>query len=71
MELALCAAGAKDRKNLAVHFYKSGQPQQDVNGQTAYIERFRDLKFYSGVVELALCAAGAKVCVCVCVCVCV
>lgn len=41
VELALCAAGVKDRKNLAIHFYKSGQPQQDVNGQAAYIERQR------------------------------
>lgn len=39
VELTLCVAGRKDPQNLGLHYYKSGQPHDDVNGQRAFIER--------------------------------
>ena len=40
VELALCSARHKDPQNLALHFYKSGQPQDDIMGQRAFVERW-------------------------------
>ncbi len=39
VELALCSANHKDPQNLGLHFYKSGQPPDDVMGQRAFMER--------------------------------
>ena len=39
VELALCAASQRDPQNLAIHFYKSGQPLGDTSGQQALSER--------------------------------
>ncbi len=39
VELALCSSSHKDPQNLGLHFYKSGQPPDDVLGQKAFMER--------------------------------
>lgn len=39
VELSLCAAGHKDPQRLGLHFYKSGQPPEDLAGQKAFLER--------------------------------
>lgn len=40
MELSLCTAGHRDPQKLGLHYYKSGQPQDDVAGQKAFMERW-------------------------------
>ena len=39
VELALCTASQRDPQNLALHFYKSGQPLGDTSGQQALSDR--------------------------------
>ncbi len=40
VELALCTSSHRDPQNLGLHFYKSGQPPDDVLGQKAFMERW-------------------------------
>ena len=39
VELALCTAAQKDPQNLALQFYKAGQPREDAVGQKALLDR--------------------------------
>ena len=39
VELAMCAAAHSDPQNLALHFYRAGQPMEDTAGQKALTER--------------------------------
>ncbi len=39
VELSLSAAAQLDHQGLGLHFYKTGQPQDDLGGQKAFMER--------------------------------
>ena len=39
VEVCLCAANQKDPQDLALHHYKSGRPENDVQGMSALAER--------------------------------
>ena len=45
VELCSCAAQHRDPQGLALHYYKSGQPQDDVVGMAAFLERFVERLF--------------------------
>ena len=40
IELCTCAASRMDPQGLALHYYKSGQPQDDIFGQRSFLERY-------------------------------
>lgn len=40
MELCTCAAQHKDPQERALHYYKSSQPQDDIVGKNAFLERY-------------------------------
>ncbi|XP_064386411.1 nuclear pore complex protein Nup155-like isoform X2 [Halichondria panicea] len=54
VELALCSANHKDPQNLGLHFYKSGQPPDDVMGQRAFMERQELYSTVTGVLSQLL-----------------
>ncbi|XP_062607131.1 nuclear pore complex protein Nup155-like [Saccostrea cucullata] len=39
VDLCLTLAKKRDPQNLALHFYRSGEPQEDIQGMTAYMTR--------------------------------
>ena len=39
VDLCLSAAAKRDPQNLALHYYKNGEPPEDVQGKTVFMAR--------------------------------
>ena len=60
MELCSCAALHMDPQGLALHHYKSAQPQDDIVGRKAFLERYSHFHI---VLQSHTCMYSVCVCV--------